>query len=378
MQHSGDIEPACTPTRYLPASVAATRILHAYGVQKHRLFVGLMCLLMMLIPLSSSGGVALLYHHVSDTTPPITSISPAQFKRHLEILSEQGFRVVTLDELLRESRTGDGMAKIVAITFDDAYRSIYETAFPLLKRRSWPFTVFVATDAIQNDSQLFLSWEELREMSEHGAHIAGHSSDHSHLIRVHDGESHRSWRKRVKKSINDGQTELARHGFESDYFAYPYGEYNLEIMKMVKADNLTAFGQQSGAIGPDSDLQLLPRFPMTGSYSGDDAFKDKILSLPLPVKHPMIEPLVEEHWQPILSLSPTNKPIDARKLQCFGPGGRLPVSENSDGDLLVKATEPVPVGRSRYNCTLPIGNRHYWFSQMWIRKLDADTWYAEP
>lgn len=357
----------------------ARQILHPYANHKNHCMFALVFLLLGLLPLQSDAGVALLYHHVDSTTPPITSISPVQFERHLDILAEEGFRIVTLDELLKLSKTGDPSEKIVAITFDDAYRSIYETAFPLLKARSWPFTIFVATDFVTQSSKLYLSWSELREMSEHGAHIAGHTTDHSHLIRRNAEESHHDWQQRVRKTISSATQTLSKQGFDSTHFAYPYGEYNLELLDIVAEMGLNGFGQQSGAIGPDSHPQLYPRFPLAGIYVGEDAFRDKIRSLPLPVTHPMIEPLVEDDLRPTLTLSFIDPDFDASRMQCYGPGGLIPIAEGPQDALMIKPNQPVSTGRSRYNCTLAAGGRRfYWFSQLWIRKLADGSWYAEP
>ena len=60
--------------------------------------------------------------------------------------------------------------KIVAITFDDAYRSIYATAFPNLRARGWPFTIFVATRLVEEENPQYLTWAELAEMSRSRRH----------------------------------------------------------------------------------------------------------------------------------------------------------------------------------------------------------------
>jgi biofilm PGA synthesis lipoprotein PgaB len=332
----------------------------------------------LLLSQPAQAGVALLYHHVDSTTPAITSIDPDQFERHLDILTEEGFRIVSLDELLREARESDQHAKIVAITFDDAYRSIYTTAYPMLKARNWPFTIFVASEYVKEASNLYLSWSELREMSENGAHIAGHTHDHTHLVRKLAMESHETWQQRVTQSIQQGQQDLLEQGFETPYFAYPYGEYNLELLGIVAGLGLTGFGQHSGAIGPYSHTQLLPRFPLAGIYVGEASFRDKINSLAMPISLPLVEPLLARDYRPALMLAFKDSSLDTSRLSCYGPGGLLPIAERDDGILIVTPTDAVSTGRSRYNCTLPVGERFYWFSQLWMRKQPDGSWYPEP
>ena len=49
---------------------------------------------------SSFGAVILQYHHVSDTTPSSTSISPQQFEIHMQYLADNNFNVVALSDLM--------------------------------------------------------------------------------------------------------------------------------------------------------------------------------------------------------------------------------------------------------------------------------------
>ncbi|MDZ7686212.1 MAG: polysaccharide deacetylase family protein [Gammaproteobacteria bacterium] len=98
-------------------------------------------------PATQSAGVVLQYHHVDTESPRITSTSPSEFKSHMAYLAEQEFEIWPLPELIAQVRAGEPTpAKVAAITFDDAYDSIYETAYPILKQYGWPFTIFVATE----------------------------------------------------------------------------------------------------------------------------------------------------------------------------------------------------------------------------------------
>ncbi|HEX7762143.1 MAG TPA: polysaccharide deacetylase, partial [Cellvibrio sp.] len=89
--------------------------------------------------LPASAAVVILYHHVSDTTPKSTSISPAAFEAQMDYLAKNNFTVVPLLELTEKLRKGEPLPdKTVAISFDDSYASVYESAFPRLKKRGWP------------------------------------------------------------------------------------------------------------------------------------------------------------------------------------------------------------------------------------------------
>ena len=341
-------------------------------------------ILPLLVCSTANAGVVLLYHHVDTKTPPITSISPAQFEKHLQILEEEGFTVLPLSELKKRSMDAsmDGARKerIAAITFDDAYLSIYENALPMLKARNWPFTVFVATEPVETGYPFYMNWQQLGELAEHGGEIANHTHTHTHLLRMEAGESEEAWLARVKWEITTASELLSKHGFESKDFAYTYGEYNAALLQLVTDMGLTGYGQQSGAIGPASNPALLPRFPLSGIYVGEAAFRDKIQSLSMPIEFPMVDPLVTETFKPELHLKFAHAEISPSRLTCYGPGGLMPLSEISDTHIVATALEDVPIGRSRYNCTLPseLRGRFYWFSQLWIRKEDSGEWFEEP
>lgn len=128
---------------------------------------------------STDHAVVLVYHHVSEETPPSTSVSPEQFAAHLDFLAREGFNVWPLSRILEHLQNGRKLpARTVALTFDDAYRSVYTHALPMLRSRNFPFTIFVTTDYIDGKSRLYLSWEQLREMTSQGAEIGNHSLSH--------------------------------------------------------------------------------------------------------------------------------------------------------------------------------------------------------
>src|SRR6187431_2593600 len=88
----------------------------------------------------TQAAVVILYHHVSDTTPKSTSISPTQFEAQMDYLEKNNFSVVPLLELTEKLRKGESLPdKTVAISFDDSYVSVYDSAYPRLKKRGWPF-----------------------------------------------------------------------------------------------------------------------------------------------------------------------------------------------------------------------------------------------
>ena len=329
-----------------------------------------------------SSAVVLQYHHVDVGTPSITSISPTDFAAHLQYLDDKNFSILPLNEINEALKNRKELPdKVVAITFDDAYLSIYTEAYPLLRLKNIPFTIFVATDLV-GSSRRYLTWQQLAEMSEHGALVANHTQSHLHLLRLLDGESHDEWRLRIRQEITGAQQEIEKRlGELPKLFAYPYGEYSLSILALVADLGYTGFGQQSGAMGADSNFLALPRFPMDGIYADLESFKTKSNTLVMPI-HPInIESVLEPgHFRPELKLNFTEGNWRTAELTCYGPGGKMNIDAINTTTFRVRPIADVPVGRTRYNCTMPSSQpeRYFWYSQPWIRKKDDGSWYPEP
>ncbi|MBC09529.1 MAG: polysaccharide deacetylase [Gammaproteobacteria bacterium] len=339
-------------------------------------FKTLLLIVLFIFPSLSFSGVVLLYHHVAEDTPALTSITIAQFERHLETIEKNGYEVVPLEILTQTSLKSFSLDKKVSITFDDGYKNILTNALPLLKKRDWPFTIFVSTKFV-GVSKSYLNWEDLNYLKQNGATIGNHTHSHAHLVRRGANETDEEWLARVESEIITAREILNAKGHKSQIFAYPYGEYNEKVRDIVRKLGMTGFGQQSGAIGPSSDPLILPRFPLSGVYTGIDALTDKLGSLAMPIETRYQPPLVGDNVRPSLKLKFTDPMLGLERVNCFGPGGLMEVGRISDTEISIKPKRELPVGRSRYNCTLRHKDRYFWYSQLWMKKNSDGSWYKE-
>jgi poly-beta-1,6-N-acetyl-D-glucosamine N-deacetylase len=335
----------------------------------------------------AGGHCAILqYHHVSERTPASTSVTPAQFEAHLDFLAREGFTVRTLDEVVAALRSrGPLPDRCIAFSFDDAYASVYAEAAPRLAARGWPYTVFVTTQGVDAGLSSYMTWAQMRELAAQGASFENHSHSHDHLIRRRPGETEPAWRERVREDLlTAGQRIEDELGRPSSLFAYPYGEFDGPLAALVAELGLTGFGQHSGPAGPDDDLRALPRFAMAVPYAALEGFRDKVLSLPMPLRQPVraesLLPLGE--LRPTLRLELEPGRYRAERLRCFANGSdrvRMAWPDGQPDTLEVRSEFDLPVGRSRYNCTLPSATpgRFHWLSQQWIRRHPDGRWYAE-
>ncbi len=331
--------------------------------------------LLLLLSFSSRALVVLQYHHVDEGTPASTSVSPQQFIQHMQLIEDLGLVVVDLElasrALLDNNKDSASTAKQVAISFDDAYYSIYANAYPELKRRNWPFTIFVNTQAVNEKNRGIMSWSQIKQLVDAGVSIANHSVSHAHLPSIPEDYTLERW---LDEEIFSAQSELlSRLGTVGNMLAFPYGEFTLEMLPLLQAKGMLAFGQQSGPIGKLSHPQGLPRFPASGIYANPVTLKTKLLSLALPVlSNQLKEPTTAYAVNPPpLALKLISADYDSRRVQCFASQqGEIAtdISKNhGDTILTTQAKEKLSGKRGRYNCTVPSSQkgRYYWYSQPW-------------
>lgn len=340
-----------------------------------------LALLLTLTPVLEAA-IVLQYHHVSTDTPDSTSTSPERFAMHLDYLAEAGFDVVPLEDLVDTLRAGGALPdRTAAITFDDGYISIHETAFPLLKEKGWPFTVFVNTEPHDQRKPLFMSWDQLRELHANGATIANHGVTHPYLLRRQPGHDEAQWKAWVAEEITAAQTRIAEEIGEAPMlFAYPFGEFDNTVLEIVAELGYAGFGQQSGPLAPFSDIRTLPRFPFGGPYGDRQDFTTKVNSLPMPLAEGdailweaedgmRLHDLVMDgpSVRPVLALR-LEDGFDTGRMNCFASGqGRITLEVDQPW-VRVQAERPFGAGRARYNCTMSSGQhgRFHWYSQLWI------------
>lgn len=331
--------------------------------------------------------VVLRYQNVGDAAPPDSTISVTGLQRQLYYLRDNRYAVLPLPELVQRLRSDQSLPdRSIAITFDDANRSVCDTAFPLLAKFKFPFTVFINPDTIDKNDPANCSWEQLQALAAAGVTLANHTVGNLHLIYRAPDQSLENWRALVLAQIEEGERRiLEQTGQSHRLLAWPYGEFNEATKQVARDAGYVAFGQQSGPLGRDSDWLALPRFPLSGAAGSNNnlsAFGAKLQTLPFPVTaiHAPDAPQAFEAGIPSLELvlrpDSTGRRRLRAQLQCYSADGkRIGSNWLSETRFRVKAYRPLPVGRTQYHCTLPAGGgRFYWYSHTWIHADKNGRW----
>ena len=159
--------------------------------------------------------IVLYYHEVSGG-------ARTGFARQMEALSRR-------TKVVRAAHTGafpDG-GSYVAITFDDAFRSVRTNALPELLRRGFPATIFVPVDWVGKEpgwnprddvDDEVMTGEELRSLPAL-IELGSHTLSHPHLTKI--------GAPRLREEVTASRHKLAELiGSQVSLLAFPYGDYN--------------------------------------------------------------------------------------------------------------------------------------------------------
>jgi peptidoglycan/xylan/chitin deacetylase (PgdA/CDA1 family) len=221
--------------------------------------------------------VVLCYHAVSPDWPAALSIRPEMLERQLKFLSRRGYRGIPVAEAL----DGPPSGRVVAITFDDAYRSVLELAKPILDRLDMRASVYVPTNWPGEDGPMTwpgiahwvggphehelacLGWDELRGLADDGWEVGSHTCSHPRLAELAtEGE--------IAAELT-GSREVCeeRLGRPCRSIAYPYGSYDERVVEAAEAA-----GYDFGLTLPHGLRGPRPlAWPRIGIYNADRTYR---------------------------------------------------------------------------------------------------------
>ncbi|WP_019029282.1 polysaccharide deacetylase family protein [Colwellia piezophila] len=354
---------------------------------KHMLRTLFSVSLLLGVVFNSHAAVILQYHHVSDSTPASTSISPKQFEVHLQYLKDKNFTVVPLSELIEAIKKQQPLPdKSVAITFDDAYIDVLTQAKPILDKFGFPYTIYVNPGIInRNDnkqSSPYMSWIQLKTLADEGVIIANHGFEHDSMTRITNGLTQEAWLKKQTDLLLKAEAMIKDNTGQSwRYYAYPYGEYDMAVQAWAKENDFVAFSQQSGAIDLSTDLTSVPRFPASQPYDKISGLRDKLNSLAFDIRLEGDQGETIFKYQEAKSITFAIETGDFYKsaLNCYISGlGKQKITWNDDKSFSITFSKDLPVGRVRANCTaasISKPGRYYWYSKPWFILKNDGSWY---
>lgn len=186
--------------------------------------------------LLSSRFKILAYHSIAQKSRDPFEVSAEMFQQQMQLLVDEGYSVMPLEQAWNDLRTGHISDKTLVITFDDGFRSLLTSAFPVLEKYQFPATVFVPFDYIgkidtfsyENPRADFeiLSLDEIKKSMDRGISYGSHSMSHSDLTRL-SPEKLRQELRVSKQFLNEVL------GVEFSTLAYPFGMFDDRVQQAV-------------------------------------------------------------------------------------------------------------------------------------------------
>ena len=223
--------------------------------------------------------LVLCYHAISPTWAAPLALSPELFERQMTMLVRRGWKATTFRDAVHEPPA----PKTLAVTFDDAFASVYEQAYPILSSLGMPATVFAPTSFMSERQPLQwsgidhwlatdaapelagMSWDDLGRLQEAGWEVGSHTRTHPRLTNLDDDA--------VRDELAESRHEIAaRLSRPCETVAYPYGDVDERVADAAqRAGYLAGAALASGlrARGPQ-------RWPRVGIYNGDQMWRFRI------------------------------------------------------------------------------------------------------
>ncbi|HEU4556171.1 MAG TPA: polysaccharide deacetylase family protein [Chitinophaga sp.] len=204
----------------------------------------------------------LCYHHLftgNTRQNGVYFISSIQFNAQMKALADSGYHTILPDQLYAYFSKGTALpSKPIMLTFDDTRASHFSIAAPILEQYGFKAVFFVMTVPIGKPG--YMTGQQIKALADHGHVIGAHTWDHPYLTR---GNINWDNQLRRPKKILEKMT-----GKPVVYFAYPYGQWNGEVINELEASGYKAAFQLNGKTNREKPLFAIPRMLANGSWSG--------------------------------------------------------------------------------------------------------------
>lgn len=222
------------------------------------------------MPMENAGGPAasslpvLMYHFFyseanGESRKSVNDVEVEEFREQLSALQKRGYTALTMREVeMMMKGWAEVPEKSVAITIDDGDPSVYQYAYPVLKKFGYNATLFLITGWMTPEMPY-----EFFEMREDGLELQSHS------FLMHQGGCREGHGGRLlcvdrKEGVEDTRRSLdyVDGGF---VYCYPFGDVNDHAVEILKEAGVElAFTTEYGKIKPGMDRYRLPRIRVTG------------------------------------------------------------------------------------------------------------------
>jgi len=211
------------------------------------------------------GSRVLIFHSICQKPETVIDVSPANFRDQLKYLLDEGYNIISLEELVKNRANPD--PKGVVLTFDDGFVDFYENAIPILQELgNLPATVYAISQFVQDPDLKFkfgsgankrsMNAKQIEEISRLDfINVGSHTHTHLDLVR-NDGAD-------ISKEIDESFTIIKElTGNSKVDFCYPWANHNSQTRKLVMSRYASAAIGKGGVNKKNFDPFLIRRIPI--------------------------------------------------------------------------------------------------------------------
>lgn len=244
-------------------------------------------------------------NHPSELGEQSLHLPVDRFEAQIGWLARQ-YQIVPLETIVRRMASGESLRRLAAITFDDAYQGVFDYAWPILKARGLPATVFVVPGAAERgdtfwwdhpdfcncgdderahclgdcrgDGKLLLidhapvtlppymhaaGWNAIAEAAREGMALGAHSMMHRALATL-------TAREQTFEIVPCRGVIAQRARADARVFSYPYGLFDERAKDIVRQAGYTAaVAMDPGLNAVGADRWALRRINVPASLPAD-------------------------------------------------------------------------------------------------------------
>ncbi len=199
------------------------------------------------------------------------NVSKQAFAEQMQFLNDNDIDVLSTEELQKHMQNNTVPNSCVTITFDDIDTTVYDNAFPILQKYSYPFTTFIITSKLPPNSGLTQeSAENIKKMYDSGLETVGLHTDKMHNP---DPETHQPifLNPRMNDEFDtDTKNSIKKYeevfGTKPKYFAYPHGFGTGDTDKILLDNGFEQlFTLGDGSVTNQTSDTFMPRVLITES-----------------------------------------------------------------------------------------------------------------
>lgn len=252
---------------------------------------------------SSQQGIKLpvvMYHHITENPDKSGKyvVTTAELENDFKYIKEKGYETVLIDDLIKYSKGEIELPdKIIMVTFDDGFKSVYKLALPIIEKYGIKAIVApvgaVTEEYTQNQNTdinySYMTWDELKSINNnqlievqshtYNMHKLSKDSKNRNGMAKLNAETDYEYRNVIIDDLTKMQNELyKKSGITPTAIAYPYGLYSKRTLNIIKE-----LGYKSNFLceekiniiykGDENSLYNLGRFNRPSGIDTIDFFK---------------------------------------------------------------------------------------------------------